>query len=787
MHDVIIDDTRTSLAATSEKTIREKKPQKKRSFSIYLLDWVEKALIVACLISIDFLLFAGAGSYRMFGSMTLLNPEVWYILGGIFVLSVLVMYILSFSSFFQNLIVSVVVCLFIIVMLNQFAAFDKNSMFSSLAATYISQDLGLLLNYVSHIVLSIIIGFLFFLFVSFASKKTIAWFVLFLLLMMAAIIFGQYSSEKNNLKYNIVKEDVLKVNEKPGKRFIFIGLPTVGSYNYLNDVANSLQKSQREYESLRKTLDIMLGFYSKNNFILYPHAYVNDVDVNTNWGQIFNANNSKDASEYTQKNISVNKFWKFDYLTPKYLFLRENKLYNTFKKAKFGINAYQTGGIEMCKENNEMIVNRCVEKNGLPIDFDGMNVGTDKKVKILLAQWLESTGLFEDFSYLYNILRPFVDVETFPMVGMSYRNIDVKNSLDMLDLLIKDVETDTGNKAYFVNLNVPGNTYIYDEFCRIKPIEKWQNKNDLPWVKKIGEKEKRKAYSEQLRCVFGALEKFMVQLENSEAGKKSVVVIQGLSGINGMTPAGEHNFINELKNKKYTDMAIKDPLKNEFKVEYDICSTPNILKQYLYRKGKCPELKEFNLHADAAKDLADSLHYLKIDKNLISSAQSSFDSWYEQWQQAQPNGVKGVKKAKNLLAADKVKEGQSEIETELPAPVQKDVEVPQADKISGEESDGVEIPTITETKEQINDVIPETEVKEVNVMDNPVQEKPETAVEKLSAQIQLEGGEKAPIARVIEKTPEQAAEEKALDAGIDLPAKQPINNIPIEKNSSKTE
>lgn len=787
MHDVIIDDTRTSLAATSEKTVREKKPQKKRSFSVYLLDWVEKALIVACLVSIDFLLFAGAGSYRMFGAMTFLNPEVWYILGGIFALSVLVMYILSFSSFFQNFVVSAVLSLFIIVMLNQFAAFDKNSMFSSLAATYVSQDFGLLLNYVSHIVLSIIIGFLFFLFVSFASKKTIAWFVLFLMLMMIAIIFGQYSGEKKNLKYNVVKEDVLKVNGKPGKRFIFIGLPTVGSYNYLNDVANSLQKSQSEYESLRKTLDIMLGFYSKNNFILYPHAYVNDVDANTNWGQTFNANNSKSASEYTQKNISVNKFWKFDYLTPKYLFLRENKLYDTFKKAKFGINAYQTGGVEMCKENNEMIVNRCVEKNGLPIDFDGMNVGTDKKVGILLAQWLESTGLFEDFSYSYNILRPFVDVETFPMVGISYRNIDVKNSLDMLDMLIKDVETDTGNKAYFVNLNVPGNTYIYDEFCRIKPIEKWQNKYDLPWVKKIGEKEKRKAYSEQLRCVFGALENFMTQLENSEAGKKSVIVIQGLSGINGMTPVGERNFINELKNKKYTDMAIKDPLKNEFKVEYDICSTPNILKQYLYRKSKCPELKEFNLHVDAAKDLADSLHNLKIDKDLISSAQSSFDRWYEQWQQAQSNGVK---KAKNLLAADKEKAGQPEIKADLADTAQENVDVPQVDKISGMESDGVEIPTVkpeqTETKEQVSDVIPETEVKEVKMMDNPVQEKPETAVEKLSAQIQLEGGEKAPIARVIEKTPEQAAAEKAIDAGVDLPSKQP-DNIPIEKNSSKDE
>ncbi len=791
MHDVIIDDTRTSLAATTANDLKakENKPKKKkRSFSIYLLDWVEKALIIGCLISIDFLIFAGAGSYEMFDSMTFLTPEVWSILAGIFILSVLVMYILSFSSFFQNLLVSTVVVLFVIVMLNQFAAFDKNSMLASLAATYISQDIGLLLNYVSHIVLSIVIGILFFLFVTFASKKTIAWFVLFLMIMMAAVIFGQFNTEKDNLKFNVIKEDVMTVNGKPGKRFIFIGLPTVGSYNYLNDVAGSLQRSQSEYESLRKTLDIMLGFYAKNNFILYPHAYVNDTDVNNNWGQTLNANSNKNAFEYTQKNISVDKFWRFNYLTPKYLFLRENKIFDTFKKAKFGINAYQTGGVEMCKENNEMVVNRCVEKNGLPIDFDGMNVSAEQKIEILLAQWLESTGLFDDFSYSYNLLRPFVDVETFPMVGISYRNIDVKNSLDVLDRLIKDVETDTGNKAYFVNLNVPGNTFIYDEFCRIKPIEKWQNKNDLPWVKKIGDKEKRKAYSEQLRCVFGSLEKFMARLENSEVGKKSVVVIQGVSGINGMSPATDRSFIHDLKNKKYVDMAIKDPLKNNFRVEYDICSTPNILKQYLYRKDKCPELKEFNLHVDAARDLANSLHSLKIDDNLVANAQKNFASWYEEWQKSQPGAVlkakvvlPGVQKeeAKPTEKAEAEKSAASEIKGTVAEVLVVD-EAAEA-KPAAEQAE-------PEVKEQISDVIPETEVKEVKVMEQQIQDMPEATVGKLPAKIELKAGEKAPVAKAIEKTPEQAAAEAALDTGVKVPVQKAVNdNIPIENAAKKAE
>ena len=89
MHDVIIDDTRTSLAATMDSNKRNNKPRKKRSFSAYLIDWVEKAMIIACLISIDFLLFAGAGSYNMFSSSTFLTLEVWYILGGIFAVAII--------------------------------------------------------------------------------------------------------------------------------------------------------------------------------------------------------------------------------------------------------------------------------------------------------------------------------------------------------------------------------------------------------------------------------------------------------------------------------------------------------------------------------------------------------------------------------------------------------------------------------------------------------------------------------------------------------------------------
>lgn len=795
MHDVIIDDTRTSLAVTTDKGYREPKKTKKRSFSSYLIDWVEKALIVATLLCIDFLIFAGAGSYNMFSSMTFLSLEVWYILFGIFILSIVLMYILSFSSVMQNILTAMSVSFFVVIMLNQFAAFDKNSMLSKLASTYVSQDLGLLLNNVSHIVLAGIIGFIFFLFLSWSSKKIIAYLVIFLMLMMGIIIFAQFMGGNEHQKFKIVKDDVITPNSKVGKKFVFIALPTVGSYNYINDFAEQERKNQREYESLRKTLDIMLGFYSKNNFTLYPHAYVNDIDPYNNMAQSLNANNPKKMPEYMLNNISVNSFWKFNNVAPKYVYLKENKLFDTFKRANYGINAYQAGGIEMCSVNNEMVVERCIEKNSLPVDFDDMNLNIEQKVEVLMAQWLESMGVFDDFSYVYDLLRPFVDVDTLPMIGISYKNINVKNSLDTLDMLEKDIDKDNGNKAYFLYLNLPSNTFIYDEFCRVKPIDKWQNKRDLPWAKKIGDQDKRRAYAEQLRCVFGRLERFLNKLDNSDSAKKTVVVIQGVSGINGMTKSTEKNFLEDLRNKKYVDMAIRDPLKKSFQVEYDICSAPNILKQYLYRQGKCPELKEFNLHIDALKEMRASLKNLNLDKSIIDKSEIEFDKWYQEWLKANSlkayaatlnnsGSVISIPVAKNDNQEAKAKTGVETVTTEN---VANETVVSEVDGVLAPKASDIKtIPEISEAplmeKEKINDEIPEKVIGAVKTMAVPVKEAGEAAVSKLKATVAKEDVVKA----VPEPKQEDVLSNPKLNIVIDNTNKATANdNIPVENGAKK--
>ena len=723
MHDVIIDDTPNSFIATTqmeqrqEKLKKEAKPKNKRMEKLfnYLIDWIEKALIIASLISLNFLIYIGAGSYDMFSSLSIFTPEVWYILAGILVLSIILIYCLSFFKFLQNLAVAAVTFYFVIAMLNQFAAFDKNTMLASLAATYISQDLGLLLTYVSHIVAALVIAVIMFLFVCFASKLSIFFLLVCLIICNISVVFVQMLDNGEHQKFNIIKEDVLNAKIQPGKKFIYIGLQGLSSYAYLDKLQNDLQQKSSELSEIQKTKDIMLGFYMKNGFSFYPQAYVMYDNASRNFAHVLNANSLKKEDDYILKNVYPESFWIFNRLNKKETYLKESSLYDSFKKAKFNINAYQSSGIDLCKINNEMSVQRCVERNSTPIDFDNMNISTLQKVEVILAQWLESTGLFNDFSLLYKSIRPFAEVDKLPMIGLSYQNMGIKNSAEVLDMVAEDLEKDSGNSAYFVKIDLPDDTYIYDEFCQIKPLNQWANKNDLPWVKKISADDKRKAYLQQVRCLYGKLQEFVDKVYKENSPKNAVIFIQGISGLNGMDiPNNNADFFNDFMNKSFVDSAVIDPLKKEFQVKTESCSTADILTQYLYRKKKC---QEFDLKFDEnlKKKALKKLHDFSIAPEEMTKAQKDFDLWYKEWQKKQ-SASKFLKK-----------------------PMRKD---------AGSQS-------VTKEKNNNKEVIENKEVKKAPAITQPVKEEAEDVTEPLSqktndtekkdTEVSKENDKKAPL------------------------------------------
>lgn len=639
MHDVIIDDRQSSYAVTSKMEEKNSSNYRnkvnkaiKSSFVNNLLDWFIKGLLLSSLVCFDFFVFMGAGSYSVFSTLGFFQPEVWGIVVSVTVVCFILMYLVSFLKILQNLLLSVALAFLMIAFLNQFAAFDKNAMLSSLVATYISPDLGLLLTYVSHVVFAIVSAVIFFLFLTYASKSKIFTLAVLVLIINAVVLFSQLIDDNNGKKFISKKDSTVSMANDNGKNFVFIGMPALGSFSYFQDLKQNMSsKNLAEVTDLQKNLDIILGFYKKNNFMFYPQSYVLSENAYENFAQILNLNNSKDSKEYINKTVVPDKFWKFNLLNEKDIFLKEAKLFEAFKKSKFFINAYQNQGIEFCKINNEFVVDSCVEQNNLPINFEEMDISVREKMTLLFAQWMESTGLFNDLSSLYSSLKIVTDADKTPMIGISYKNIGVKNSLDILNVLSKDIATRHGNQAYFVNLNMPNNTFIFDEFCQIKPLDQWENKSDLPWIKVVNFSEKRKAYYNQVRCLYGALQDFIDAIPE-EKRKNTVIVLQSLSGFGDMYQLSDNvNFVEEFMNKKFVDTAIYDPKKAEFSLYNQVCYAPSVLKKYLYKQDACIELEHLNIQNNLQQKVLDKLHSFKFDNSQLDNAVKFFDNWYEEW------------------------------------------------------------------------------------------------------------------------------------------------------------
>ena len=626
MEDIVIDDK-------TPVSIKIAKRKKKRNWSVYLIDWVEKALIIGLLLAIDFTLFAGAGSFRIFPTDVTLALEVVYIISGIFIFAFVLMYLFSFSGFFQNVITSIIAGLVSVALVGQFANFDKHSMFGALAETYFGHDIGLLMFSFSHIFLGIAIGVFFFFYLVSSSKQGIAYFVGILFLVWVGTAFHEYTLRDTKSDYLVrVENHKGKVADKAqtGKRFVYIAVPELTSYGYFQDLTNSKTPDSVPNRKMEQTQDVMLGFYIRNGFKYFVNAYVNDYDPFYNIAETLNIGSGRKVKDMLQTNVRVDSLWRFHNLTPKYVYMKENRLFDIFNRSGYDVKAYQGQGIEMCKENGEINVNKCVEKNGLPLNLDKTDYSIKERTLILLAMWIESMDLTEGFPALYKLVRAFADADAIPLLGISYKDIYVINSLQALDILGKDMAADNGNKAYFVYIDLP-KMYVYDEFCRLKPVNEWQTKDDLPWIGRQDIFEKRAVYADQVRCLYGKLEEFMQNLRRNDLFDKTVVVLQGTVGVDGLGKGNTNDFVNTAKNEKLVTMAIRDPFQNKFEINYDMCAAPNLLKRYLFKSDSCEDFSALNLHPDALAVLKQNIMSYRILPQDVKNAQQFFGSWYNEW------------------------------------------------------------------------------------------------------------------------------------------------------------
>ena len=180
--------------------------------------------------------------------------------------------------------------------------------------------------------------------------------------------------------------------------------------------------------------------FGKEWFWVYPNAYVKEKNAIANMVEALNNIEEKQVGEHVQKNVEITSLWNFRHVRDEDVFIKNAQLVDVYKNSKYRVNAYQSRGIDFCRKNNEMNVDKCVSKVNAPVDASGLKLSAWDKSKLLLLQWLNSFHFVSDWSTVYGALNEVMSADRMPIIGVSYDALYVVNSFKTLDVLLEDIE-----------------------------------------------------------------------------------------------------------------------------------------------------------------------------------------------------------------------------------------------------------------------------------------------------------------------------------------------------------
>lgn len=762
MEDIILSDPRQ---ASAQNISRKQKEQKKKGRRLreYFVDLFIKSLLLAALLCIDFTLFAEAGSYNLFTAEQTLSPEAVLIYEMIIIFSFMLIFLFSFSLTLQNFIVGLGSGFLLLALFAQFALFDSHSILLSYISSSPTGTISNILSNYSHIVLSIGLILFVFIFLTFAQRSTQTYLSGILLLILGGLISEAYFNPRSRIfdtKASLGDESF----HPQSHNIVLIALQNSPSFYQLSNF-----DEPQKIKDIEQATNNLLGFYQQNNFTYYPYAYIkHNNNPYLNMVSNLNSNIDKDPEQLLLSDVIMNSYWDFKNVGHSKLYLKDNHFFDTLIKDDYNIRVYEGDGIELCSINSRLSVNRCISRTGLPIDLDPLNISTHQKTALLAAQWLESTGFTNSIDPILEVASMFTR-ETQPL-RFSTSQLKTYGAFKNLDLITQDISTDKGNNAYITIIDMPGDLFIYDNLCNLKPISRWINAKD----EKTNLLEKRKAFAEQTSCVYGQLEKFIQRLEKNGSLKQTTLIITGLNTPFPTIPGAEKNFFKNLQNTKQTGMAIYDPLKDQADIDYRLCTVPSILQDYLTKQA-CKELEGFTLTEQLKAQLFQDAKKQELSNERIEEAKTAFKQWYTSWaayHQIENNLAEEVipleksTDTPEVLPEKEIKDAPIATQVEELAP---EAEVKTLDEI--EEQTTVSQEETTKSQATPKEETPETDKAEATTQKQDVENK---QAEKAGENASKEGTKKTPKAsQAPEKQPQ--------------PVKKDTKTSVSEKKTEKTQ
>lgn len=584
-----------------------------------------KILYVFLLLSINLILFTGSGNLNIFQQNIFIVPEVLSLFGFSFLVSACLMLIFSFSEKIQNIICVFFTYWFIVVLFNQFAQFDYQGFMGNYLNARAGFQLPVTLFSSSHIIMAFVLSCLFAWFIFKAPIKVFGIYVMLFVFTLLGIVRSDYISTKKQHEFIELYQSRFQQSGAEGKKqqkFIYIMLPNLTSYKYFGAL---------DTPDTRSAQDIITGFFAKNNFEVYPNACNINGDAFLNIIQALNYETLGNYDEHIMKTMLLYKYWKFFNVSDDYVRLKNNQMFDSFKKSGYKISAYKSQGVDLCRKKYDFNVDRCIEKLNHPLNLYSMDIPTNDRTKLLFIEWLSSMNIFNDLSWLYQPLRLVTEPEELPMIGINYNNLYVVNSIKTFDVLLDHIKNDKGRQAYFVYADIPSDMFIYDEFCQIKPQSQWISLQNLPWVKVDKISLKRQAYTEQTKCLYGKLQEFLDKLNDKKLLQNTVMIINGMSGTNNFTSKLYENYDEDVIYNRLTMLAIKAPNNKNISIKDDFCSPAEILEHYLYNAPQCMDTKTSDIHIKLWNKLNAELKRLDISESRAKTNIKIFEQWYNRW------------------------------------------------------------------------------------------------------------------------------------------------------------
>ena len=561
-------------------------------------------LFTTLLPATDLILFAGSGNIKVFDNSVFPIPEVMMGFGCFFAVMTILVLLMHKQLGLKCAFAGLIAFAFVYVIFRQFSQIQQTIDFG---------DTSIQTSIIAGIAVGAIV------FAVFAQERI---FYKLLLLMASVVMFGKvYTTYMKNMEPHEFVESFNNQQADDSKRKLYIHfmLPNLVSYPYLSTMKLS--------EAVR-TKNIISGFYQKNKFKVYSHAYTPEDEYLDNMIISFNPMSQKASVEHILDTKLLSEYWRFHNLRDEYIYLKNNQLYDVFRKNKFQISAYKSRDFDMCHAKHKINVNRCIEKINQPTNIYSMTLSTWAKTKILFVEWFASLHILNNMSSIYNTLASFVNVDKTPMVGVNYNNLYVVNSTKTIDILYDDIKKDSGKQAYFVFIDIPSNMYIYDEFCQLKPQEEWYDMANLPWISTNYDRQRKLAYLQQTKCLYGKLQQFVDRLKADNLWNDTVMVIQGTSGVNNFQNYKQDNFIDNFLTNRLVNMAIHDKQMKEYQVGQNFCPTQGILAEYLFNRP-C-KATNLSVHNSLIANVHAKVN--QLTKGMYNDQTARFDKWYRDWQ-----------------------------------------------------------------------------------------------------------------------------------------------------------